>query len=170
MPEIVVKASEIAMLLRRALVGQHNFRALLSTKAGGLSASEARQYEEEGYVIPHYTVDPQKIKNLRLVLDRLIEDNPGIPPEQLVSVHIEGTNREGVVGSSAFLDLAKDEAILDLVESVIGHDIILWGCQAFCKPAGTGMEVRRKTRRAVASFFFFFLPYKAAYSSHSIAH
>ena len=30
--------------------------------------------------------------------------------------------------------------ILDLVEQVIGPDIILWGCHVFCKPAGDGLE------------------------------
>ncbi|MEM7044268.1 MAG: phytanoyl-CoA dioxygenase family protein, partial [Pseudomonadota bacterium] len=31
--------------------------------------------------------------------------------------------------------------LLDLVEQAIGPDIILWGSQIFCKPAGTGMAV-----------------------------
>jgi len=30
---------------------------------------------------------------------------------------------------------------MDMVESILGPDIILWGCHAFCKPAGDGMEV-----------------------------
>ncbi|MED5392467.1 MAG: phytanoyl-CoA dioxygenase family protein, partial [Pseudomonadota bacterium] len=31
--------------------------------------------------------------------------------------------------------------ILDRVEQLIGPDIVLWGCQVFCKPASDGMEV-----------------------------
>ena len=129
--------------IRPVSVGRQCLR-LFSNNHGGLSVSEARQYAEEGWVIPDFEVDSKQIENLRVVLDQLIDENPGVPPEQLVSVHVAGLNAEGVKGSSAFLDLAKNERILDLVESVIGPDIILWGCQAFCKPAGTGMEACKK--------------------------
>jgi ectoine hydroxylase-related dioxygenase (phytanoyl-CoA dioxygenase family) len=39
-----------------------------------------------------------------------------------------------------FLDLAMHGPILDMVEQVIGPDIILWGCHVFSKPAGDGFE------------------------------
>jgi ectoine hydroxylase-related dioxygenase (phytanoyl-CoA dioxygenase family) len=58
-----------------------------------------------------------------------------------VSVHIKGRNPEGVVGHSTFLEVAQHPDILDMVEQLIGPDIILWGCQAFCKPGGDGLEV-----------------------------
>ena len=51
------------------------------------------------------------------------------------------------VGEFHFHDERADDAvgvglgeILDLVEQVIGPDIILWGCHVFCKPAGDGQE------------------------------
>jgi ectoine hydroxylase-related dioxygenase (phytanoyl-CoA dioxygenase family) len=78
---------------------------------------------------------------LREALDRLIADNPGIRPEQLISAHVAKGGGERVKGSDVFLEFALDSAILDLVQSVIGGDIVLWGCQVFCKPAGDGMEV-----------------------------
>lgn len=107
----------------------------------GLDASEKARYRDEGYVVPRYRLPAARVDALREVLDRLIRDNPTIRPERLVSIHIEGKNAEGVRGSKAFLELAQDEAILDLVADVIGPDIILWGCQIFCKPGGDGMEV-----------------------------
>jgi ectoine hydroxylase-related dioxygenase (phytanoyl-CoA dioxygenase family) len=107
----------------------------------GLTAAEKAKYETDGYVVPSYRLPASRVDALREVLDRLIRDNPTIRPERLVSAHIEGKNSEGVRGSSAFLDLARDEAILDMVADVIGPDIILWGCQIFCKPGGDGMEV-----------------------------
>ena len=61
-------------------------------------------------------------------------------PEKLVSAHVEGDNGEGVRGSAAFLDLARDPEIVELVSGVIGDDVILWGCHVFCKPAGEGYE------------------------------
>jgi len=107
----------------------------------GLSAAEKAKYETEGYVVPSYRLPQARVDTLREVLDTLIRDNPTIRPERLVSAHIEGRNSEGVRGSRAFLDLAKDPAILDLVQDAIGPDIVLWGCQIFCKPGGDGMEV-----------------------------
>ncbi len=107
----------------------------------GLTAAEKARYETDGYVVPSYRLPTARVGALRDVLDRLIRDNPTIRPERLVSAHIEGKNSEGVRGSSSFLDLARDEAILDMVADVIGPDIILWGCQIFCKPGGDGMEV-----------------------------
>jgi ectoine hydroxylase-related dioxygenase (phytanoyl-CoA dioxygenase family) len=73
-------------------------------------------------------------------LEQLLRDNPGVRPEKLVSAHVEGDNGEGVRGSRAFLDLARDREIVDLVSGVIGDDVILWGCHVFCKPAGEGYE------------------------------
>ena len=107
----------------------------------GLTAAEKAKYENDGYVVPSYRLPSSRVDALRDVLDTLIRDNPTIRPERLVSAHIEGKNSEGVRGSRAFLDLARDVAILDLVEDAIGADIVLWGCQIFCKPGGDGMEV-----------------------------
>jgi ectoine hydroxylase-related dioxygenase (phytanoyl-CoA dioxygenase family) len=106
-----------------------------------LSPAEIERYRETGIVVPRYRVPDRKIAALRATLDRLIAANPGVRPERLVSAHIEGRNAEGVHGSGDFLDLARDPAILDLVEQAIGPDIVLWGCQIFCKPGGDGMEV-----------------------------
>lgn len=107
----------------------------------GLDQREKTRYRDDGYVVPRHRLPAARVDALREVLDRLIRDNPTIRPERLVSAHIEGRNTEGVHGSRAFLELAEDEAILDMVADLIGPDIILWGCQIFCKPGGDGMEV-----------------------------
>ena len=41
---------------------------------------------------------------------------------------------------AAFLNLARDPAIVDLVSGVVGNGVILWGAHVFCKPAGEGYE------------------------------
>ena len=109
-----------------------------------LNAKEIAQYRSQGYLIPNFTLPKAKIDHLRATLDQLIADNPGIRPEKLVSAHVTGQgggkNDEGVKGSRAFLDLAMEPEILDMVAQLIGPDIILWGCHVFCKPAGDGQE------------------------------
>jgi len=106
-----------------------------------LTDSEITHYHREGYVVPGLRLPPARLTSLRATLDRLIAENPGIRPERLVSAHIEGKNAEGVKGSADFLDMARDPAIVDAVAQLIGPDVILWGCQIFCKPGGNGMEV-----------------------------
>ena len=109
-----------------------------------LSPAEITQYREQGYLIPNWTLPAERTRLLRESLDQLIRDNPGVRPEKLVSAHTVGKgggkNDEGVLGSRAFLELAMEPQILDMVAQLIGPDIILWGCHVFCKPAGDGQE------------------------------
>ncbi len=106
----------------------------------GLSANEVARYHTEGWVVPAFRLPPAQLQGLQQALEQLLHDNPGVRPEKLVSAHIAGDNGEGVRGSARFLELAQDPAIVDLVASVIGDDVILWGCHVFCKPAAEGYE------------------------------
>jgi hypothetical protein len=107
---------------------------------GKLSASEIANYHDQGWVKPQFRLSDARVSFMRDALDDLIRCNPGVRPEKLVSAHIEGDNGEGVRGSAAFLDLARDREIVDLVSGVIGEDVVLWGCHVFCKPAEDGYE------------------------------
>ena len=104
-----------------------------------LTRTEIEEYHEEGIVVPEYRLPESQVDDLRDALDQLIEQNPGVRPEKLVSAHIEN-GKEGIKGSRRFLEAARDPEVLDLVQHLIGPDIILWGCQVFCKPGGDGME------------------------------
>ena len=105
-----------------------------------LSEQDIANYHANGYVIPKYHLEPEFLKELQDALNTLIANNPGVRPEKLVSAHIQGRNDEGVTGSQKFLQLAMHPPIIDLVEQLIGPDIILWGCHVFCKPASEGYE------------------------------
>ncbi|MBL8837284.1 MAG: phytanoyl-CoA dioxygenase family protein [Alphaproteobacteria bacterium] len=105
-----------------------------------LSTAEQAQYQRDGWVIPQWRLPAARVDAMRAALDKLIADNPGIRPEKLISAHIAGKSAEGVRGSQDFLDLARDPEIVELVADAIGENIILWGCQVFCKPGGDGLE------------------------------
>jgi len=105
-----------------------------------LSAEEVTHYRSEGWVIPRFRLPPARVALMVEALETLLRNNPGVRPEKLVSAHVEGDNGEGVRGSRAFLDLARDPELVDLVSCVIGEDVILWGCHVFCKPAKEGYE------------------------------
>lgn len=106
-----------------------------------LSEHEIAQYHEHGFVVPQFRLAADRVARLRDALERVIAANPDKRPEQLVSIHIAGRNSEGVVGDDEFMVTCRDAAILDIVSQLIGPDIVLWGCQAFCKPPGDGMQV-----------------------------
>jgi ectoine hydroxylase-related dioxygenase (phytanoyl-CoA dioxygenase family) len=108
-----------------------------------LQPDEVQRYRRDGWVVPSFRLPAAQVAAMRDALDELLRRNPGVRPEKLVSAHVERAGRdngEGVRGVAAFQDLAKDPAIVDLVSSVIGDDVILWGCHVFCKPAQQGFE------------------------------
>jgi hypothetical protein len=112
----------------------------MNTAMHRLSPTEVTTYQKQGWLVPHHRLPAGQVHDMQQALDDLIRDNPGVRPEKLVSAHIEGDNREGVRGSRRFLDLAMSPEIIDMVEDLIGPDIILWGCHVFCKPPHEGFE------------------------------
>lgn len=105
-----------------------------------LTPEEIAQYRHDGWVRPQFRLPEAQVTRMREALDDLIARNPGVRPEKLVSAHIEGDNGEGVRGSKAFLQLALDPQVVELVSGVIGDDVVLWGCHVFCKPPEGGYE------------------------------
>ncbi len=78
---------------------------------------------------------------MALAVDELLMATSGQAPESIVCPHVPGMNGLPEKITRTWLGFCAQPAILDLVESLIGPDIILWGSQVFCKPAATGMEV-----------------------------
>ena len=105
-----------------------------------LSPQDITDFQTQGCLVPSYRLEREVLSKVQNALETLLRDNPGVRPEKLVSAHIEGKNDEGVRGSQAFLDLAMHPPIIDLVEQLIGPNIVLWGCHVFCKPASEGYE------------------------------
>jgi len=106
-----------------------------------LTSEDIATYRRDGILVPAYRLPGDRLAALRAAVEAVIAANPGTRPEKLVSAHIAAGGPEGVKGHAAFMDLARDPAILDLVEPLIGPDIILWGGHLFCKPAGDGQAV-----------------------------
>ena len=69
-----------------------------------LSQSEINHYHDEGFLIPQITLEGSEIEELKHAVDRVLDANSEIRPEQLISVHIDRLNDEGVRGDRAFLN------------------------------------------------------------------
>ena len=110
-----------------------------------LSPEQIAQYREQGFLVPPLRLDAARMAPLQEALETLLRMNPGVRPEKLVSAHVQAApgaqaNGDGVRGMHEFLDLARSPDILDIVEQIIGPNIILWGAHVFCKPAAEGYE------------------------------
>jgi len=110
-------------------------------KIAFLSELEMAQYQEKGFVIPNFRLPKEMVEIMREALDGLIAKNPTVRPEMLLGVHIKRGYSDGMLGDKAFFDFAIHPPLLDIIEQLIGPDIILWASQIICKPRGDGMEV-----------------------------
>ena len=106
-----------------------------------LNDTEIARFHDEGLVIPDYRIPDDLLATMRAEVDQLIARNPDVRPEQLSGAHNPWGQSARVIGSQVFLDFCRFPEILDMVEQLIGPDIVLWGSQLFCKPAGNGMAV-----------------------------
>jgi hypothetical protein len=106
-----------------------------------LSDEEVARFHEDGLVIPDYRLPTDVLSRMRDEVDSLIARNPDVRPEALSGAHNPWGQSAKLIGSQAFLDLCHHPEILDMVEQLIGPDIVLWGSQMFCKPAGRGLAV-----------------------------
>ena len=103
-----------------------------------LSDEEIAAYQRDGLVVPDYRVPEATVEAMRRELDRLLADNPGNSSDIMLCPHDPHGSAEPIKGSHAWLEFARLPAILDMVEQLIGPDIILWGTTLFGKPAGSG--------------------------------
>ena len=106
-----------------------------------LSEDEVRRYERDGQLTPRHRLPPDLMAQLTAGVEALIAQNPDVRPEQLVGAHVGKSADTGVRGVSDLLACISHPDILDMVEQVMGPDLIVWGSQVFSKPAGDGLAI-----------------------------
>lgn len=106
-----------------------------------LSKAEMQVYRRDGLVRPGCKLGAEDVSGLQGLLDETLAATPTQRPESLVCPHIEGMNGLPASITERWLAVCTRPDLLDLVEQVLGPDVILWGSQLFCKPAGTGLRV-----------------------------
>jgi len=106
-----------------------------------LSDAEIASFRDEGLVIPDYRIPDEMLSRMRAEVDDLIARHPDVRPELLSGPHNPWGQSAKIVGSWTWLEFCRFHEIVDMVEQLIGPDVILWGSQLFCKPASHGMAV-----------------------------
>ncbi len=96
-----------------------------------LSEKQVSQYQDDGYVIPDFRLDPDVVKEIAEQHTRLLRNYPQFSDycPALLAFDL------------GFLNFARNDLILDMVSQLIGPDFALWNCSFFAKPAGTGKQV-----------------------------
>lgn len=95
-----------------------------------LTADQIAQYHEKGYVVPDFRLPEDMLVSIRRDHDRLLAAHPEFRD-----------NCSALLSHDmAFLNYARNDAILDMVEQVIGPDIALWNMSFFAKPAINGKK------------------------------
>jgi len=103
-----------------------------------LTAQELEHYRQRGYVIPRYRLPAPLLTRLRGALDQLLASYTDVAQEDLANPHMIPSNG---AGPNPFLEVAQHPDVLDMVEQILGPDLILWITRVLCKPPVMGREV-----------------------------
>lgn len=106
-----------------------------------LGAGELETYQRDGLVMPPFRFEGEWMERLRAGTERVVAENPDIRPEDLDTAHIVNNPASPVIGNTDLLDFALGNPALELVEQLIGPDIVLWNTHLFLKPPGDGKAV-----------------------------
>lgn len=93
-----------------------------------LTPQQIDQYHRDGYVTPQFRVDDSLLADIRRRYDALLEREPRFRDYCPALLEYD----------LSFLRYSDNQAILDMVEQLIGPDIALWNMSFFAKPAGNG--------------------------------
>jgi ectoine hydroxylase-related dioxygenase (phytanoyl-CoA dioxygenase family) len=95
-----------------------------------LTDAQIAEYHDKGYVVPDYRLPEAQLQEIRDRHTALLQRHPEFRDNASVLLNHD----------LGFLNYARDPAILDMVEQVIGPDICLWNMSFFAKPALNGKK------------------------------
>jgi hypothetical protein len=96
-----------------------------------LTPQQVEHYGEHGFVFPDVRFPEASLEAIRAAHARVLAAHPERPEFRDNCPHL-------LRFDLTFLNFARDEGVLDLVEQVIGPDIALWNMSFFAKPALDG--------------------------------
>jgi len=103
-----------------------------------LTAPEIAAYHRDGYVVPRYRLPAAELARLQRLTEKILLDNPHLRDAPITCPHVPGSGVQGLKSSPEWLDVSTAPAILDMMEQLLGPDLILWGSNLFYKRALEG--------------------------------
>lgn len=101
-----------------------------------LSCEQIEQFNEQGFLVPFTIFEGEQVQTNRQYFENLMD--------QVLQAD-DGRDAYSINGYQStcrgLYDLCVNEKILDLVEDIIGPDIVCWGAHYFCKLPGDMKQV-----------------------------
>ena len=104
-----------------------------------LTHEELAHYRQRGYVVPNYRLPRPLLERLQAGLETVLANYTDVAQEDLANPHMMPP-AEGAQ-SNPFMEAARHPPLLDMLEQLVGPDLILWITRILCKPAVMGREV-----------------------------
>jgi hypothetical protein len=98
-----------------------------------LDPDEIAAYHRDGFVVPRYRLPDSAVAQLQALTLKLVEDNPDLTGQHMVGPHIPGSGVQNLKSSPGWMDIATHPRVVDMIEALVGPDIILWGSGIFYK-------------------------------------
>ena len=116
--------------------------AMNDPAAAVLDAQEVLAYHRDGYIVPRLRLSGADLFALQEAVAQIVADNPALIDQSIVAPHIPGSGVQGVkVREAAYwMRIARHPRIIDIVEQIVGPDIVLWGTTLFYKRPIAGPE------------------------------
>lgn len=92
-----------------------------------LSSREVEQFRRDGYLVPGFRFDDDKLNRLQNLADELLTANAKFGDTPMVCPHVPGGGVQGLRGNEAWMRYSDDPDILDMMEQLMGPNLILWG-------------------------------------------
>jgi hypothetical protein len=103
-----------------------------------LSREQVAAYHRDGFLVPRYRLAADTLHRLTSLATKVVQDNPSMEDQPLLGLHVPGSGTQGLKVPDGFREIATHADILDLVEQLIGPDLILWNAVLFHKRAHEG--------------------------------
>ena len=117
--------------------------AAAALRAAALDADERAAYLRDGQLTPAWRLPDDLLRRMQAALERLVAATAPARPDFIPLPHVPPADGdpERTALAREFFGFVTHPLLLDLVETVIGPDLVLWASAVFCKPAATGLEV-----------------------------
>ncbi len=114
-----------------------SFVPVCPERARHLTRAQIEQYNTEGFLAPIGVFDTAESDTNRSYFDHLLGQMQGLKDNRDGNYAINGYH----VCCEGLWDLATHPRILDLVEDIVGPNIVAWGSHFFCKQPGDPKHV-----------------------------
>jgi hypothetical protein len=107
-----------------------------------MTPAEIETFHRDGLVVPDFHLPAELHRRLQDAVAGLVQARPDIRPEFIPNPHVPwNADPDTNAIAAEFLAAALHPVIVDLIEPLLGPDIIFWAAALFCKPPGEGREV-----------------------------